>query len=63
VPQLAECFRSEIEPRRLAVMLAAMWIGLLKIYLSDCPKIDLVSAVSDGFDCIMNGALKKEAGI
>lgn len=60
VPQLAECFRTDIEPRRLAVSLAAMWVGLLKIYLGACPKIDLVSAAADGFDCIMNGALKKE---
>lgn len=62
-PQIAVHLRNGIEPRALAVTLAGLWVGLLKIYLGACPKIDLVSAAADGFDCIMNGALKKEVGI
>jgi TetR/AcrR family transcriptional regulator, acrAB operon repressor len=54
-------FRADIDPGGLAVTLAGLWVGLCKIYLGSCPKIDLVSAAADGFDCIMNGVLKKEA--
>lgn len=59
-PSIAERFRKEVDPGGLAVTLAGLWLGLLKIYLGACPKIDLVSAAADGFDCIMKGALKKE---
>jgi TetR/AcrR family acrAB operon transcriptional repressor len=62
-PTIACRFRPDIDPGRLAVTLAGLWVGLCKIYLGACPKIDLVSAAADGFDCIMNGALKKEAMI
>jgi len=62
-PQIAVHLCNGIKPRALAVTLAGLWVGLLKIYLGACPKIDLVSAATDGFDCLMNGALKKEAGI
>ena len=60
-PLIAGRFRPDIDPGGLAVTLAGLWVGLCKIYLGSCPKIDLVSAVADGFDCIMKGALKKEA--
>lgn len=58
-PQFAERVRKDIEPRTLAVTLAGLWLGLLKVYLGACPKIDLVSAAADGFDCMMNGILLK----
>ncbi len=57
-PHIAGQFREGIDARQLAVTLAGQWIGLLQIYLGACPKIDLISAVSSSFDCIMNGALK-----
>lgn len=60
-PAISEQLRTDIDPRQLAVTLAGLWVGLCKIYLGSCPKIDLVSAAADGFNCIMNGALKKEA--
>jgi TetR/AcrR family acrAB operon transcriptional repressor len=60
-PLIAERFRPDVAPEKLAVTLAGLWVGLCKIYLGACPKIDLVSAAADGFDCLMNGALKKEA--
>jgi hypothetical protein len=60
-PQIAAHFRKGVEPRGLAITLAGLWVGLLKVYLGACPKIDLVSAAADGFDYLMNGALKKEA--
>jgi TetR/AcrR family acrAB operon transcriptional repressor len=53
-------FRKNVDPEKLAITLAGLWVGLCKIYLGSCPKIDLVSAAADGFDCIMNGVLKKE---
>ncbi|NOU35576.1 MAG: TetR family transcriptional regulator [Kiritimatiellaceae bacterium] len=53
-------FRKDVDPEKLAVTLAGLWVGLCKFYLGSCPKIDLVSAAADGFDCIMNGVLKKE---
>ena len=59
-PRIAGRFRKEIEPAKLAVTLAGLWVGLCKIYLGSCPKIDLASAAADGFDCMMKGALKKE---
>ena len=62
-PQIAGRFRPDIDPARLAVTLAGLWIGLCKIYLGACPKIDLVPAAADGFDCVMNGALKKEVTV
>lgn len=62
-PPIIGRVRNGVKPRMLAVTLAGLWVGLLKIYLGACPKIDLVSAAADGFDCLMNGALKKEAGI
>jgi len=60
-PAISGQFRADIDPQRLAVTLAGLWVGLLKIYLGACPKIDLVAAAADGFDCLMNGALKKKA--
>jgi len=63
LPSISGQLRTDIDPRQLAVTLAGLWVGLCKIYLGACPKIDLVAAAADGFDCIMNGALKKEAGI
>jgi TetR/AcrR family acrAB operon transcriptional repressor len=60
-PAIVKRFRPDIDPGGLAVTLAGLWVGLCKIYLGACPKIDLISAAADGFDCIMNGALKKEA--
>lgn len=62
-PLIANRVRPDVDPSSLAVTLAGLWVGLCKIYLGACPKIDLVSAAADGFDCIMNGALKKEATI
>ena len=60
-PQIAGRFRKDIDPEKLAVTLAGLWVGLCKIYLGSSPKIDLASAAADGFDCVMKGALKKEA--
>jgi TetR/AcrR family acrAB operon transcriptional repressor len=57
---IAGRFRKNVDPEKLAITLAGLWVGLCKIYLGSCPKIDLVSAAADGFDCIMNGVLKKE---
>ena len=62
-PLVVRRLRSDIDPSCLAVTLAGLWVGLCKIYLGACPKIDLVSAAADGFDCVMKGALKKEATI
>ena len=62
-PVIASRFRPDIDPGSLAVTLAGLWVGLCKIHLGACPKIDLVSAAAEGFDCIMNGALKKEATV
>lgn len=62
-PLIAGRFRPDVDPGRLAVTLAGLWVGLCKFYLGSCPKIDLVAAAADGFDCIMNGALKKKAGV
>ncbi len=61
LPRIAGRFRKEIDPEKLAVTLAGLWVGLCKIYLGSSPKIDLASAAADGFDCVMKGALKKEA--
>lgn len=62
-PLIVGRLRPDVDPGRLAVTLAGLWVGLCKIYLGSCPKIDLVSAAADGFDCLMNGVLKKETGI
>lgn len=59
-PPIAGRFRKDVDPGKLAVTLAGLWVGLCKIYLGSSPKIDLASAAADGFDCIMKGVLKKE---
>jgi len=59
-PPIADRFRKDVDPEKLAVTLAGLWVGLCKIYLGSSPKIDLASAAADGFDCIMKGVLKKE---
>ncbi|MFA6173721.1 MAG: TetR family transcriptional regulator [Kiritimatiellales bacterium] len=60
-PAISGSLVPEVDPKQLTVTLVGLWVGLCKIYLGACPKIDLVTSMTSSFDCVMNGVLKKEA--
>lgn len=76
LPTIACCLRDGVNVDQLILTLAAFWLGLCKMYLGRCPRIDfdycaenefelpggmsLIQMVGNGFDLIMSSVLKKE---
>jgi len=76
LPEIARCLRPGADLDQLILTLAAFWLGLCKMYLGRCPRIDfdsraengfdlpggvsLAQMAGDGFDLIMSSVLKKE---
>jgi AcrR family transcriptional regulator len=78
LPEIAACLRSGINLDQLILTLMSFWLGLCKMYLGRCPRMDfdsraengfdlpggvsLAQMAGGGFDLIMNTVLKKECG-
>ncbi len=75
-PQIAPLLKEGTDLDQLVVTLAAFWMGTCNMFLGGCPflelssadeqatdgqwRLDLVQAIANGFDLIMNGVLKRE---
>jgi len=78
VPAIVSRLQPGVDLNSLILTLAGFWLGVCKLYLGYCPRIDfgyrpetdvellsgfdLVQTIEQGFDLIMKGVLKEESG-